>query len=160
MATFPTGRYAAKVPKEGVVVFLIGMRINRLWQIWKWLPVFLAMPRMIIELMKNPDLGLRGYPRTFISGRLIMIWQQWTSFEKLEAYSKSAQNQHLPAWKAFNVSARNNDAVGIFHETYLLNPSTAEGMYVNTPELGLARAFGSVAAEGSMQTARKRMGMQ
>ena len=158
MATFSKGRSAAEVPKEGVVVFLIGMRINRLWQVWKWLPVFLAMPRMIIELMKNPELGLRGYPRTFLSGRLIMVWQQWTSFEKLEAYSKAAQNQHLPAWKAFNVSARNNDAVGIFHETYLLNPSTAEGMYVDTPPLGLGKAFGLVAADGTMQTARKRLG--
>ena len=158
MAKSPSGRIAAVLPKDGAVVFLIGMRINKFWQVWKWLPVFLAMPRMIIELMKNPDLGLRGYPRTFWSGRLIMVWQQWTSFEKLEEYSKSAQNQHLPAWKAFNVSARNNDAVGIFHETYLLNSSTAEGMYVNTELLGLAKAFGSAPAEGAMQTARKRLG--
>jgi Domain of unknown function (DUF4188) len=33
-----------------LVVFLIGMRINRLWKCIKWLPVARAMPRMIREL--------------------------------------------------------------------------------------------------------------
>jgi hypothetical protein len=159
MAKIIKGRIAAEVPESGAVVFLIGMRINQVWAVWKWLPVFIAMPRMLIELMKNPELGLVGYPRTFVSGRLIMVWQQWSSFEKLEQYSKSQENNHLPAWKAFNKSARNNSSVGIFHETYLLGPNTAEGMYVNTPALGLAKAFGEVPAEGSMQTARKRLGL-
>ena len=31
------------------VIFLIGMRINKLWKVHKWLPVFRAMPRMIRE---------------------------------------------------------------------------------------------------------------
>ena len=30
-----------------LVVFLIGMRINRLWKIHKWLPIARAMPRML-----------------------------------------------------------------------------------------------------------------
>jgi hypothetical protein len=29
------------------IVFLIGMRINNPWKIHRWLPVFLAMPRML-----------------------------------------------------------------------------------------------------------------
>ena len=28
------------------VVFLIGFRINKFWKIHKWLPVFLAMPKV------------------------------------------------------------------------------------------------------------------
>ena len=39
------------------VVFLIGMRVNKPWKIWKWLPVATAMPRMLIELAKQPELG-------------------------------------------------------------------------------------------------------
>ena len=35
---------------DGLVVFLIGMRINKWWKIHQWLPVFLAMPKMIKEL--------------------------------------------------------------------------------------------------------------
>jgi hypothetical protein len=39
------------------VVFLIGMRINKLWKLHKWLPGFLAMPRMIRELERRPESG-------------------------------------------------------------------------------------------------------
>ena len=40
--------------KEPLVLFLIGMRINTLWRVWEWLPSFLAMGPMIVELYKNP----------------------------------------------------------------------------------------------------------
>ena len=42
------------------VVFLIGMRINKLWKPWKWVPVFFAMPRMVRELEQSPDSGFLG----------------------------------------------------------------------------------------------------
>jgi hypothetical protein len=58
-----------------VVVFLVGMRINNLWAVHKWLPVALSMPRMIIELVRNRELGLLGAPRTFASGRLVVVQQ-------------------------------------------------------------------------------------
>ena len=35
------------------VVFLIGMRINKLWKVRTWLPVFVAMPRMLRELERQ-----------------------------------------------------------------------------------------------------------
>jgi hypothetical protein len=86
MARINKGRYSAETGADGKVLFLIGLRFNRLWQVWKWLPVFGAMPRMLRELAKNPDLGLVGCPRTFVSGRTILVWQYWESFEKLEPY--------------------------------------------------------------------------
>jgi Domain of unknown function (DUF4188) len=52
-------RMAARMEGE-FVVFLIGMRINKPWKIHKWLPVFLAMPRMLKELRANPDAGFLG----------------------------------------------------------------------------------------------------
>ena len=42
-------RMTARIDGE-LVVFLIGMRINRLWKVHKWLPVFLGMPKMLKEL--------------------------------------------------------------------------------------------------------------
>ena len=44
-----------------LVVFLIGMRINKPWRPDLWLPVFLAMPKMLAELSKDKDSGLLGY---------------------------------------------------------------------------------------------------
>lgn len=158
MAKVHVGRTAAAVPPSGAVVFLIGMRVNKPWQVHKWFPVFTAMPRMLIELARNPELGLRGRPRTFVSGRTILVWQQWESFEHLEAYAKAPQHKHLPAWREFNRSVRGNDAVGIYHETYLVDPTTAEAVYVNMPPLGLGAAFGTQPAEGLHRTAPGRLG--
>ena len=42
------------------VVFLIGMRVNRWWRPDPWLPVAMAMPRMMKELEARPAPGLRG----------------------------------------------------------------------------------------------------
>ncbi|WP_439577225.1 monooxygenase family protein, partial [Elioraea sp.] len=67
------------------VVFLIGMRINRPWKLHRWLPVFLAMPRMLKELQARPELGLLGVRYL---GRLSFV-QYWRSFEQLEAYARA-----------------------------------------------------------------------
>lgn len=152
-----TGRYTADVGADGKVLFLIGMRINRLWQVWKWLPVFVAMPRMLIELQKNRSLGLVGRPRTFVSGRTILVWQYWNSFEQLDAYAKATSQSHLPAWRAFNKRVRDNGSVGIFHETILLSDATVETVYGNMPVMGLAAVTGAVAAVKRGQTARGRL---
>ena len=49
-------RMTAKMEGD-FVVFLIGMRINNWLAIHRWLPVFLAMGKMLPELYKNPSLG-------------------------------------------------------------------------------------------------------
>ena len=60
------------------VVFLIGMRINKPWKVHKWLPVFLAMPRMLKELGQRPESGFLGCTMGFPA-----IVQHWRSFEQL-----------------------------------------------------------------------------
>ena len=157
MSSINKGRYSADVGADGAVLFLIGMRFNRLWQFWKWLPVFVAMPRMLVELQRNRELGLVGRPRTFLSGRTVLVWQYWESFEKLTAYSRSTANAHLPAWRAFNRRIRDNGAVGIFHETVLLSDATVETVYGNMPTFGLAGVTGAVPAARRGQTATTRM---
>ena len=65
------GRYTAQVEGE-FVVFLVGMRINRFWKIHKWLPMALAMPRMLRSLERDPDKGLLGY-RLMLGLRVITV---------------------------------------------------------------------------------------
>ena len=55
-AVFP-GRYTAQ-SEDPFVVFLIGMRINRLFALRSWPRVAAAMPPMIAELKRNAGLGL------------------------------------------------------------------------------------------------------
>lgn len=157
MAKINNGRYSADYGADGKVLFLIGMRINRLWQFWKWVPVFLAMGKMLIELQKDPTLGLVGKPRTFLSGRTILVWQYWESFEKLATFSRSSDNMHLPAWRSFNKKIRDNGAVGIYHETVILADDRVETVYGNMPTFGLATVTGAVPAAKRGQTAQTRL---
>jgi hypothetical protein len=120
-----------------LVVFLIGMTINKPWRPDLWWPVFRAMPRMLRELSDDEDSGLLGH-RLMLEGRQPTLIQYWDSMEKLYAYAAERDAEHWPAWRAFNrKAARATDAVGIWHETYLTRH--AETVYVNTPALGLGK---------------------
>ena len=156
MAQVFPGRYAAQVEGD-FVVFLIGMRINKLWQVQKWLPVAGSMPRMIRELMQNKNLGLL-HIETFLSGRTILTVQYWRSFEQLHAYAHARDKHHLPAWAEFNRRVGSNGSVGVYHETYEVRAGAYECVYVNMPQVGLARAGALEPAVGRMQSAMSRLG--
>lgn len=79
------------------VVFLIGMRINKPWKVWKWAPVARQMPQMLAELAAQPGLGLL-HARTHFGLPNILVVQYWRSFEHLHAYATGANALHLPAW--------------------------------------------------------------
>ena len=98
------------------VVFLIGMRVKKPWKIHKWLPVAFAMPRMLKELAANPESGYLG---SFSGSKVIVQYRR--SFEALEAYARNQDQEHWPAWVAFNKRmAKSRGDVGIWHETYLV----------------------------------------
>jgi hypothetical protein len=147
-------RMCAEVEGE-VVVFLIGMRINKLWKIHKWLPVALAMPRMLRELEQKPELGLMGYHNWF--GRTIIVVQYWRSVDQLMAYAKDRNSVHLPAWAAFNRAIGKSGDVGVWHETYRTRPGDYETIYVNMPPFGLGKATKSVPAVGRKESAAARI---
>lgn len=148
-------RLCAEVEGE-FVVFLIGMRINRFWKVWSWFPVFLAMPRMLMELERTPQLGLLHF-RGHFGLRNFMVLQYWRSFEALEAYARNADQAHLPAWQAFNKAVGSNGDVGIWHETYVVRPGSYETIYNNMPPWGLGVAGRLVEARGHRKAARERL---
>ena len=155
MAKIIKQRMAAE--REGeFVVFLIGMRINKPWKIWQWWPVATAMPRMIIELYKNPDLGML-HAQTLFAFPNIMVMQYWRSFEALEAYAKAPDKAHLPAWQAFNKAIGSKGDVGIWHETYVIGPGQYENVYNNMPAWGLGVAGTLHEAKGPRASAAKRI---
>ncbi|MBD8070166.1 DUF4188 domain-containing protein [Bacillus sp. PS06] len=132
------GRYTTD-QSEDIVVFIIGMRINKRLAIHKWLPVFLAMPGMIKELfIHRENLGFLSMESYFGLKTTAMI-QYWRSTDDLIAYAK--QEKHLTAWKKFNQKVGNNDAVGIYHETYQISKGNYESIYVNMPQYGLGKAL-------------------
>jgi hypothetical protein len=157
MAELFADRYTARVDKP-VVLFLIGMRFNKLLTVRQWFPVAAAMPRMLAELSRKPAIGLLSY-RTYWSGRVITVQEYWESFDKLVAYAHDRSGQHFPAWAAFNRAIGTDGSVGIWHETYLVEPGKSECVYVNKPRFGLAAAAQHVKAEGRLAAAKDRMSL-
>lgn len=149
-------RVTAQIDEE-VTVFLIGMRINKFWKFKQWLPVAQAMPRMIEELYANPSSGFLGAESWF--GNPTLMMQYWRSFEDLERYARNKDQEHYPAWKAFNQRMRCNSNVGIWHETYRILPGAFENVYNNMPLFGLAKATRMVPAVGKRETAAGRLGV-
>ncbi|HVZ59983.1 MAG TPA: DUF4188 domain-containing protein [Terriglobales bacterium] len=135
------------------VVFLIGMRINKPWKVHKWLPVFLAMPKMLKELEKHPESGFLGH-----NSRGFLIVQYWRSFEKLEAYARNKDLTHWPAWVDFNRRmGKSRGDVGIWHETYIIKPGQYEAIYSGMPPYGLGKVGRLVPATGSREGAQSRI---
>jgi hypothetical protein len=155
MPTIFPGRYTAETD-EPFVVFLIGMRINRLRAVNKWLPTMRAMPGMLEELYRQPELGLM-HAQLLLGWRVIYSVQYWRSFEQLEAYSRSREYAHLPAWQAFRKSIGDDGSVGIFHETYRVEPGSWECVYGNMPAFGLAQAASHQRVGRRTEQARDRM---
>jgi hypothetical protein len=139
----------------GFVVFLIGARINAPLKIHKWLPVVRAMPRMLEELHRQPELGFLHAEMWF--ARTTIMLQYWRSLDQLLEYAKSRNSAHLPAWQAFNKSVGTTGSVGIWHETYVASPGSYENVYVNMPRFGLGRAGTLHAASGGRQSASGRL---
>jgi hypothetical protein len=154
MAKINRTRLTADIDGE-FVVFIIGMRPNKLWKVHKWLPVALAMGRMLGELSKRPESGFLG-SQTFgaLGGCIVQYWRSW---EQLEAYAQDRNSAHWPAWVAFNKRVASNGDVGIWHETYRVAPGAYECVYNNVPDFGLGKATRLVPASGYRETASGRM---
>jgi hypothetical protein len=155
MSKIFNGRYTAKTD-EPFVVFLIGMRINKLWRVDKWLPVANAMTPMLMTLFKHPEKGFLHGEFFLNFGGPVLI-QYWRSFEDLENFARNPSDPHLEAWKKFNKAVGADGSVGIWHETYKVEPNSYECVYGNMPAFGLGAAMEHVEAVGRRETARLRL---
>ncbi|WP_035186376.1 DUF4188 domain-containing protein [Alteribacter aurantiacus] len=131
-------RYTAKLDEE-VVVFIIGMKVNNWLAVHRYGPVFKAMPPMIRELSVNKELGCLSM-ESYFGLRTTLMVQYWRSTEELLAYARG--KTHAKAWQTFNKKCRNNTAVGIYHETYVIPKGSYESVYVNIDPFGLSKALG------------------
>ncbi|MFJ1971625.1 DUF4188 domain-containing protein [Streptomyces sp. NPDC087903] len=153
-----TGRTTAAAEGE-VVVLLIGMRINHFRAPHHWLPVLLAMGRMLRELGKDPERGLLGHVLLTASPRTYYVVQYWESKERLYAYAHSPDMFHHRAWAVMNRKERAGKArqhVGLWHETYVVPEGAYESIYADMPAFGLAGAHGQVPVERRGRQARER----
>jgi len=157
MAIFP-GRFTAQTDKP-VVLFLIGMRINNLLALSDILFMSKTMPAMLKELSVNKDSGMLWFQTHVSLPRYITVQQYWESFDKLVAYAHDKNGHHFPMWAEFNKRITKSKNIGIWHETYLVEPGKFECVYGNMPLFGLAAATSRVPAEGRLAQAKERFGV-
>jgi len=152
------GRFTATA-SDSYVVFLIGMRVNRVFAVRKWTQVARAMGPMLKELHAHPELGFLS-TEYLLNWRGVTLLQYWKSFDRLHAYASDRNAAHLPAWAAFNRAIGADGTVGIWHETYLIERGRSESIYANMPPWGLSRAFGREPVTGVSDGARQRIDSQ
>jgi Domain of unknown function (DUF4188) len=150
-------RHSAQLDGD-FVVFLIGMRPNRPWKLHRWVPVVLAMRRMLAELSAHPEKGLLGYEQALIGGPAVV--QYWRSLEHLDRFSHDQDDLHVPAWRNWNRRVRDTRDVGVWHETYQVRAGAYESVYVNMPLLGLAAAAQPESTDPRTSTGHRRIQAQ
>ncbi|WP_222914378.1 DUF4188 domain-containing protein [Natrinema sp. SYSU A 869] len=158
----PIEQKVAAERSEEFVVFHIGLRINAFWKLHRWLPIFLIEPQIVRELVSDPESGLLG-SRTVVGPgiRNIGFVQYWDSFEALRDYARDSDRLHFPAWQDYYEDGTKEDAaVGIWHETYIVDPDDYETVYNNMPPHGLAASDRTeiVPASDQRNTAAGRLG--
>src|ERR1041384_6531838 len=130
MQDIERGRSTARTDDD-LILFLIGMRVNRAWRLDKWWWVYRSMKRMVRYLKTNPEAGLIHSQRWL--GRTTMQVSYWRSFDHLLALAADNAAPHAPAWRKFAKQATASDVVGIYHETYVVSPGENESVYVSMP---------------------------
>lgn len=149
------GRCTADIDGD-FVVFLIGMRVNHPLRVRKWLPVAIAMPRMLKVLKQHRELGCLGFEQWL--GRTTLVVQYWRDFDSLDRFARDKDLPHLEPWRRFNRAIRASGDVGIWHETFRVRAGEYEAVYGNMPVFGLAAAARHMPAARKGNTAAARIG--
>jgi hypothetical protein len=142
------------------IVFLVGMRVNRFLAFRKWTQVAGAFPGMVTILRQHPEKGFLGGEQFFRLFPLTTIMvSYWRSFEDLERFARGKDDPHLAAWQRFTHEIGYDGDVGIWHETYAVEPGRYEALYGNMPLFGLAKATQKIIPirPGALRDARGRL---
>ncbi|MFN8372039.1 MAG: DUF4188 domain-containing protein [Anaerolineae bacterium] len=133
-------RYTTQIDQP-FVVFLVGMRVNNFLAFKKWMMVAGAFPKMVETLEAHPEKGFLGGEQFFRPFPLTTIMvSYWRSFEDLERFARGKDDPHAEVWRKFNKEVGYNGDVGVWHETYAVEPGKYEALYANMPLFGLAKA--------------------
>lgn len=151
------GRFTAQI--EGpFVVLRLGMRVNRLFLFWQWIPTLIAL----LPLLRQPH---HYNASGFLGGFSIYYWpmgivmtQYWRSLDELEAFARQKDNTYLELWRRYDASPAASGCVGLWYEMFPVEARRYEVVYDNMPVAGLAAASCHVPAVGRLETARRRLG--
>lgn len=146
-------RYSATLDGD-FVLFIVGMRINRLCAIHIWPAILLRALRIIRSATPGAN-GLLSR-EIVISGKGIALITYWDDFDQWEEFGNS-DNHHRSSWKYFYERVINSKAVGLWHELYSIKQGEYQTIYMQMPPKGLSRSKEARISENPPSKAHDRM---
>jgi hypothetical protein len=114
------------------------------------------MPKMLSELGQHPEIGFLHAEMFLTPPRTLMV-QYWRSYDQLEHFARDPDKTHFPARREYNTLARGTGSVGIWHETYIVEPGKAEAIHDGMPTFGLAAATAVRDIDATLDSSRARL---
>jgi hypothetical protein len=134
-----------------LVVIYLGMRVNRIAGIKT---VFGLGPQISSAVAARPD-GLLLHEGLLFSLNHIGMREYWRDYESLEAWTRS--EPHRLWWQNF---LRDTGGTGFWHEAYSMRGGM-EAVYIDMPRpIGFGAFAPLQAPDGSMHSARRRLGRE
>lgn len=143
------------MPEQGFIVLLVGVRINQWWRLTHWWRVLKHFRSLRKELSAKQGGPLLGH-ESFWGNPLLSV-QYWRSWEELEEWARRRGGDHREVWTEYTQRFRHAGAVGVWHETYIIEPGYYETVYNNMPPFGLGRIARLEPAKGKAGRAAGRL---
>lgn len=154
MVAIVTERMAAEIDGD-FVIYINGMRLNKLRAVHKYLFAGLKAAKMFEELEKDPDSGFLGYLPAYMGPRSGAAIQYWRSLEDIRRFARDPDDLHVPAWQWYNEEVGNNGGLGFWAELYVIEDGDYETFYRNMRPIGL----GEIGEFVPMADHRRRLGL-
>ena len=127
---------AAEIDGE-YVVYINGMRLNKLRALPNYLRAGLEAARMFERLEADPDSGFLGYLPAYVGLRSGAAIQYWRSLEDVRRFARDPDGPHVPAWRWYDEGVSDGGGLGFWAELYVVKEGSFETFYRNVPPTGL-----------------------
>jgi hypothetical protein len=140
---------------DGVVLYVNGIRLNRLRALPQWLLANWTIAKMFGELEAEPDSGFLGYTPIFLGLRKGATMQYWQSLEDFQRFATDPDGPHVPAWTWYDETVDPDGGLGFWAELYVFDGDSFETFFRSVPPTGIVR----VATMVPMRDHERRLGL-
>ncbi|SCG48292.1 monooxygenase family protein [Micromonospora rifamycinica] len=144
-------------------VFMTGMRVNNFFKVKRWLPTFWSMGGVLKAMWADQETTGALHAHAYWGNRGAVMIVYFRSIEHLERFANNRELAHSKALQDYFRRMKDNPAVGIWHESYVVHDGEYEAVYNHMPEAtGLAAAGECVpvSRRGNSASARRATGAQ
>ncbi len=132
-------RFTTKTDKP-FTVFLTGVQCRKFTSMWKMPLVANRMLKMQAELKLNTEAGFYHGENFFTMTPhfTTLFLSYWDSAKSIEQFANSKIFSHLESAKDYLKNFLSDTNLGIWHETYVVEPEKVESLYYNMESFGLS----------------------